>query len=349
MDESTQNFINVLMQQQQMQEQMAQQEETRKLAAAHEYAARRMNQAALNDPRLRHLMDSLEAPVKPFQPERPQSYAPGAAEDIGTLRGAFGTPSGAPSGASPVGPNDRVQLDVGDVSFDPKTEGAFTSSQASPEKVYETVVRGERNRVPTKGGMRMPGRPGGVTRAPQRPPGETPPELSPEGFDMYAKLAPSLVSRRNNEETTRRTLEGEQMRGDTSSRNAQLRSATDLVREQMRLAAAADALRQKRMGAKSKDEALKWADQERDARLTAMNAANHVVQQYQYALTDPNDPQMRQAMQAAAEAARAYAASEQDFNALRSERGMNPKGKTLKAPGSTKSYGLDANGQLVPQ
>jgi hypothetical protein len=172
------------------------------------------------------------------------------------------------------------------------------------------------------------------------PTGEQRPELSPEGAEMYQKLAPSLVARRNSEKTSRRTLEAEEMRQKGGERKAQLKSATDLLRQQMRMQMEAEKFRQKRLGAKGKDEALKWADQERDARLQVMNHAAGVVSKYKAAMADDqNDPEYRAALQALDEATRAYSESERDFNALRTQKGMDPKGK--KPAGKTQSYTLE--------
>lgn len=308
-------------------------------------AQRRMQAAAVNDPALVRMRSELERPVEPFSPERPGSYAPGTVGDVRTLRGAFdsrGEP--APYDEGPLSPGARIEF--GDLQLTPAMEGAYSAPRAAPEKVYETTVRAERLRKP------LPGKPrrmeGGIDPTKGKPlPQQERSDLSPEGAEMYQKLAPSLVARRNSEETSRRTLEGAQMNNDSRERTAQLRSATDLLRQQMRMQMEAERFRQRRMGAKGKDEALKWADQERDARLNAMNAAAGVVSKYKAAMADdPNDPEYRAALQALDEATRAYSESERDFNALRTERKMDPKNKGKG--GAASSYMLDESGNLVP-
>lgn len=336
-------------------------------------AQRRMQAAAMSDPALVRLRQALEAPVEPFEGSRPGSYAPGAARDVGTLRGAFnggGEPlpyeeerrapflDVAQGGGRAMAP-ERVEGQPNHMELPPlnidlrggRGGGAFSEPELWDNEIgdpvraptrYETTVRGKRDEPKRKP---LPAKPrrmeGGIDPTKGRPlPQQERADLSPEGAEMYQKLAPSLVNRRNSEETSRRTLEAEQMRGDVKERTAQLKSATDLVRQQMKATADAERWRQKRLGAKTKDEALKWADQERDARLQAMNHAVGVVSRYKAAMADdPNDPEYRSALQAADEATRAYNESERDFNALRTQRGMDPKGK--KPAGKTQSYTLE--------
>jgi len=365
----------------QMQMQQEAQEEAR-AQRLYGNAQRRLQSNAMSDPALVRLRRSLEAPVEPYERQPPPgSYAPGAASDYSTLRGAFGADEplpynlGAASGGG-GGEPPRRELEVaqgGRVAAGDRTGetvmnlptlvlggkggGAFSEPELWDAEIgdpvrapprYETTVRGKREPKRKPLVHRKLQLEGGID--PHKFRDEEPPrrpDLSPEGAEMYAKLAPSLVSRRNSEETSRRTLEAEEMRQKGGERREQLRSATSLLRSAMSLQAQAERIKARRMGAKSKDEALKWADQERDARLQAMKAANALVQQYKYALTDESDPEYMEAVRAAADAARAYSEAERDFNALRSEKGMDPKGKTLKK-GGTQSFTLDANGQLVP-
>lgn len=335
----------------QMQREAADHEREQRLTEA---AHQRMQRESLNDPALVRMRQALEAPVEPFQPERPGSYAPGAASDVGTLRGAFSSP---PQGGGGGGgenmradPASRVNVSMGDLTLSPSGgDGAFDSPipYAPEPREYGTTVHGERNRKPLPASpRRMPGGIDPTKGRDLRQPGQRP-DLSPEGAAMYEKLAPSLVNRRNAEESSRRGMEVEQMRGDTSKRNAQLRSATDLLRTGMMMAQKAEQFRLNRKNAKSKDEALKWADQERDARLQAMNAKMSIVEKYQTMFTDENDPEFMAAKRDAHESMQLYQQAEQDFNALRSERGMDPKSKGLKK-GGTQTFSLDANGQLVP-
>jgi len=329
---------------------MQQQREAEEQARAQRFEAnaqRRLQQNALSDPALVRLRAEVERPVESFEPERPESYAPDAANDIGDLRGAFSSPEQGGEGVSrpPRGP--RVDVSLGNLQLTPTSGGAFSAPQVAADvgEPAQNAAPAKRTPLPAKP-RRMEG---GISTEPRRvrlqP--ERRPDLSPEGAEMYAKLLPQLVSRRNTEEVSRRAGETEQMRGDTRRRTEQLRSATSLLRTAMTAAAQAERWRAMRRGAKSKDEALKWADQERDARLQQVKAANALVQQYKYALTDEADPEYQEAVRAASEAARSYAQAETDFNALRTERGMNPKTKSLKKSG-TQSYTLDANGQLVP-
>lgn len=359
---STERMARELAMMQMQREQQENARAERLTAAAH----RRMQEHAMSDPALMRLRQSLEAPVEPFSPERPGSYAPGAADDVGTLRGAFGAGGGSPAPSYRTDPNAHVDVQLGDLELSPSSEGAFSAprvaadtaqsgmnpaDEAAFDRDYEEAERRGTNRPPNR--KPLPAKPrrmeGGIdpTKGRALPQSGGRPDLSPEGAEMYAKLAPSLVSRRNAEEASRRGMEVEQMRGDSKERTAQLKSATDLVRQQMKAQADAERFRQKRLGAKGKDEALKWADQERDARLQAMNHAAGVVSRYKAAMADdPKDPEYQKALQALDEAARAYGESERDFNALRSQRGMDPKGK--KAAGKAVTYTLDDSGNLIP-
>lgn len=336
-------------------------------------AQRRMQAAAVNDPALVRLRAELERPVQPFEGSRPGSYAPGTVDDVRTLRGAFSDRGGEPApydesprrfldvaqGGSSSMATERVEGEPNVMNLPPmnieiggRGRGAFSEPELWDNEIgepvraparYETTVRGKRDEPKRKP---LPAKPrrmeGGIElhKGQRLPSGEQRADLSPEGAEMYQKLAPSLVNRRNSEETSRRTLEAAQMGNDSRERTAQLRSATDLLRQQMKLTADAEKWRQKRLGAKSRDEALKWADQERDARLNAMNAAAGVVSKYKSAMMDdPNDPEYRSALQALDEATRAYSESERDFNALRTQKGMDPKGK--EPAGKTQSYTLE--------
>jgi hypothetical protein len=329
-------------------------------------AQRRMQAAAVNDPALVQLRGELERPVQPFTSEEPGSYAPGTVDDLGTLRGAFsgrGEPTPydetprrfldvALGGGQAMAPErvegqpahfDLPTLNVGGAFNEPELwDNEIGETVRAPAR-YETTVRGKRDEPKRKP---LPAKPrrmeGGIElgKGQRLPTSEQRPELLPEGVEIYQRLVPSLVARRNSEETSRRMLEAEEMRQKGGERKAQLKSATDLLRQQMRMQMEAEKFRQKRLGAKGKDEALKWADQERDARLQVMNHAAGVVSKYKAAMTDdPNDPEYRAALQALDEATRAYNESERDFNALRTQKGMDPKGK--KPAGKTQSYTLE--------
>jgi hypothetical protein len=347
-------------------------------------AQRHMQQIAMNDPAILRMRRALEAPVEPFHPDKgPASLAPGAGRDVRTLEGAL---SGLPDRVVPVnmGPNGPTRgveqamtntqslgafdtpadLSMGALTLTPTVKLSPLQQMAQQRHQMDAGVVANSDAWNAPGGftpeigepMRRPlvQRAQGrnyevarqlarrdVTRVPRGTQGETRPDLSPEGLAMYEKLAPELRQRRQTEETTRRTLEAAQMNNQTREREAQLRSGTDLVRSYMDLMSKAQLARERAMRG-SKDDALKWYQ----AAQEAYSKAQSNVQHWSSIMNDPNDPQRAQAVIDLENARREVEWAKNNLGA--------PRGRTTGAPpkpggaGGTKSFKLDANGQLVP-
>lgn len=324
-----------------MEELAAEHERDQRLSAE---AARRLQSIALDDPANVRTRRALEAPVAPFQPERPPALGAPAVKDANTLSGAFEAPPEStrvvPVNMGPNGPTrgGPPTLQFGDLTL---TDGAFAAPQTAPEAVSAPPANQLRQPLVKREGTRnydLARR--DVTRSQRSPTNDMRPDLSPEGLAMYEKLAPELVKRRQTEEATRRGLEVGQLNVQGKAREAALRSATDLLRTQMELTQKAQLARIRAQHG-TKDDTRQWFELAQKR----LQAANELVMHYKSGFAAPDDPQVSRAIQDRDEAQR-------DFDeAVRASRGRLPGAGAAPAAtaGGTKKFVLGPNGQLVPQ
>lgn len=210
----------------------------------------RAQREAVHSPYVRGLLRQSTAPVTAFDPTDPQSLAPGAGADVGTLQSAMppmGGPAGIPqTGArgmpSPSGaamspsPFDNMPVPQGGQGAMPPVAGSgideltLTSGPFTPppDQRAQTLIpyRDDSAFSSSDLGRRaLPNRAQDKLR--RQPSGEEP--QTPEELAAGKDALKLVATRRNTEETSRRQLQVEDLKGKNKGRDSQLTSATKLL------------------------------------------------------------------------------------------------------------------------